>query len=223
MWTNLVPVLIYYGPAAVCLAQCTAPCTIARYRQRWREDKHIFHQQLLPAPLQSFPPVIPIFPPEANPAFHNSGANEAFLFRRFPSEGWRGPWSQRFGFQRSEAQEAKLGSILLHDEDRVEVLLCCRVSCCGGNTYIWSSWFIPEAQNRMNNSWGSRGQKMVEAIEAKERGHWGRWMTGREDRRGGTSYWCFVVWREPVLLIPIDQILLTSVLATIFPSSRDHK
>ena len=91
MWTNLVPVLIYYGPAAVCLAQCTAPCTIARYRQRWREDKHIFHQQLLPAPLQSFPPVIPIFPPEANPAFHNSGANEAFLFRRFPSEGWRGP------------------------------------------------------------------------------------------------------------------------------------
>ena len=59
MWTNLVPVLIYYGPAAVCLAQCTAPCTIARYRQRWREDKHIFHQQLLQLPcshsLLSFP------------------------------------------------------------------------------------------------------------------------------------------------------------------------
>ena len=59
MWTNLVPVLIYYGPAAVWLAQCTAPCTIARYRQRWREDKHIFHQQLLRLPcshsLLSFP------------------------------------------------------------------------------------------------------------------------------------------------------------------------
>ena len=129
-----------------------------------------------------------------------------------------GPWSQR-----SEAQEAKLRPILLHDEDRVEGLLCCRVSCCGGNTYIWSSWFVPDAQNRMNNSWGWRGQKMVEAIEAKERGHWGWWMTGREDRRGGTSYWCFVVWREPVLLIPIDQILWTSVLATIFLSSRDYK
>ena len=67
------------------------------------------------------------------------------------------------GSQRSEAQEAKLRPILLHDEDRVEGLLCCRVACCGGNTYIWSSWVIPEAQNRMNNFLGWRGQKMVEA------------------------------------------------------------